>query len=86
MAICEEYRAAATLDYKHDEADRGTRRITCPALVLWSHSGAVAAWYQPLDVWKAWADDVRGGPLPAGHFLAEEAPDETARRLTEFLA
>jgi len=84
-AICEEYRAAATLDYEHDEADRGTRRIACPTLVLWSSSGAVAAWYRPLDVWKAWADDVRGGPVRAGHFLPEEAPDETARRLLEFL-
>jgi haloacetate dehalogenase len=85
-AICEEYRAAATLDYEHDEADRGTRRIGCPTLVLWSHSGPVASWYQPLDVWNAWADDVRGGPVAAGHFLPEEAPAETTRRLTEFLA
>jgi haloacetate dehalogenase len=85
-AICEEYRAAATLDYEHDEADRGTRRIGCPTLVLWSHSGPVASRYQPLEVWNAWADDVRGGPVAAGHFLPEEAPAETARRVTEFLA
>jgi haloacetate dehalogenase len=84
-AICEEYRAAATLDCEHDEADRGNRRITCPTLVLWSHTGPVAAWYEPLEVWKAWADDVDGGPVSAGHFIPEEAPDETARRLLEFL-
>jgi haloacetate dehalogenase len=84
-AICEEYRAAATLDYQHDEADRARRRIACPTLALWSATGAVAAWYEPLEVWKAWADDVRGGPMASGHFLAEEAPDETARRLVEFL-
>jgi len=68
-AICEEYRAAATLDLQHDEADRGRRRITCPTLVLWSQSGAVAHWYEPLEIWSAWADDVRGGPIAAGHFL-----------------
>jgi haloacetate dehalogenase len=85
-AICEEYRAAASVDYEHDEADRGVRRIACPTLALWSHSGAVAAWYQPLEIWRTWADDVRGGPLPGGHFLAEEVPDETARRLIAFLA
>jgi haloacetate dehalogenase len=84
-AICEEYRAAATLDREHDEADRGKRRIGCPVLALWSHSGPVTAWYQPLDVWRTWADDVRGGPVAAGHFLPEEAPDETTRRLMDFL-
>jgi haloacetate dehalogenase len=85
-AICEEYRAAATLDYQHDEADRGNRRIACPVLALWSHTGALANWYQPLEVWGAWCDEVRGGPVRAGHFLPEEAPDQTTRQLLEFLA
>jgi haloacetate dehalogenase len=85
-AICEEYRAAATLDCEHDEADRGRRRIACPTLVLWSATGPVAAWYEPLELWRAWADDVRGGPLPAGHFLPEEAPEEVLRQLLEFLS
>jgi haloacetate dehalogenase len=85
-AICEQYRAAATLDYQHDEADRGRRRIACPTLALWSDTGSVAAWYEPLEIWKAWADEVSGGPVSAGHFLPEEAPDETARRLLDFLA
>jgi haloacetate dehalogenase len=80
-AICEQYRAAATLDYQHDEADRGRRRITCPTLALWSQSGAVAGWYQPLEVWRTWAEEVHGGPIAAGHFLPEEAPDQTARHL-----
>jgi haloacetate dehalogenase len=85
-AICEEYRAAATLDYRHDEADRGRRRTACPVLALWSRTGAVAAWYDPLEIWRAWCDDVRSGPVPAGHFLPEEAPGETARHLLEFLS
>jgi haloacetate dehalogenase len=84
-AICEEYRAAATLDCAHDEADRG-RGIGCPVLVLWSHRGPVANWYRPLEVWGAWADDVRGGPGAAGHFFPEEAPEETARQLLAFLS
>ena len=85
-AICEQYRAAATLDYQHDEADRGTRRITCPVLALWSHGGPVANWYRPLEVWRTWADEVHGGPISAGHFLPEEAPDRTTHHLIEFLA
>lgn len=85
-AICEQYRAAATLDYRHDRADRGRRRITCPTLALWSESGPLAAWYRPLEIWRAWCDQVDGAPIPAGHFLPEEAPDLTAHRLIEFLA
>jgi haloacetate dehalogenase len=85
-AICEEYRAAATLDVRHDEADRGKRLIMCPTLVLWSGDGTLGDWYQPLDVWRAWAHDVRGGPISCGHFIPEEAPDDTLRNLIEFLA
>ena len=85
-AICEQYRAATTLDYAHDEADRGRAAITCPVLALWSVTGAVNAWYQPLQLWQQWAPDVRGHPIDAGHFLPEEAPDETTRELLAFLA
>ncbi|KAB2343685.1 alpha/beta fold hydrolase [Actinomadura rudentiformis] len=85
-AICEEYRAAATLDHEHDRADRGRRRITCPTLALWSAAGPVAQWYEPLEVWRGWADDVRGAAIDSGHFLPEEAPDETVRHLLDFLA
>jgi haloacetate dehalogenase len=86
-AICEQYRAAATLDVDHDEHDQRSRhRITCPVLALWSAAGPVGNWYEPLDVWRRWADHVRGGPIDAGHFLPEEAPAEILRELTAFLA
>jgi haloacetate dehalogenase len=70
-AMCEDYRAGATLDVAHDEADRGTRRIGCPTLVLWGTRGSVARVDGVLDVWREWADDVRGRALDSGHFLAE---------------
>jgi haloacetate dehalogenase len=90
-AICEEYRAAATLDRAHDEADRGRgRRVACPVLVLWSGPGALGTWYAeaggPLGLWRAWADDVTGRPVEAGHFFPEELPDETADALGRFFA
>jgi haloacetate dehalogenase len=90
-AICEEYRAAATLDLEHDRADRGAgRRIACPVLALWSGRGALGTWYEaaggPLGLWRAWAGDVRGGPLDAGHFFPEELPERTAEELEGFFA
>jgi haloacetate dehalogenase len=90
-AICEEYRAAATLDRDHDRADqRAGRRIACPVLALWSGAGALGAWYAeeggPLALWRGWADDVQGAALDAGHFFPEEAPEETAEALELFFA
>jgi haloacetate dehalogenase len=86
-ALCEEYRAAATLDLEHDIADRTAgRRIACPTLALWSSTGTVAAWYDPLAVWKGWADDLQGAAVDCGHFLPEEAPDTVTRHLLDLLA
>src|SRR5688572_21741103 len=64
-AICEEYRAAATIDREHDEADRASgHRIVCPLLALWSARGPLDTWYEeeggPLSIWRAWADDFQG--------------------------
>ncbi len=82
-AMCEDYRAAATLDFACDEADRGTRRIACPVLALWGRD-VLAEWYDVLAIWRDWADDVRGQALDCGHYLAEEAPDETYTALHAF--
>jgi haloacetate dehalogenase len=83
-SVCEQYRAAAALDYRYDTADRGSRRIACPVLVLWGKHSAVDAWYDPLAVWRAWADNVRGRALDCGHFLPEEAPEESFTALNPF--
>ena len=88
-AICEEYRAAATLDREHDAEDRlAERRIACPVLALWSDRGPLAQWYLevggPVGIWQAWADDVRGLPVAAGHFFPEEIPQDTAAALSSF--
>lgn len=88
-AICEEYRAAATVDREHDKADRaGNRRIACPVLALWSAEGGLNNWYEdvggPLSLWRVWADDVRGHPVKGGHFFPEVRPQETAEELGRF--
>jgi haloacetate dehalogenase len=84
-AICEEYRASITHDYQSDAADRNRRRTQCPVLALWSGRSAFHRTYDVLAVWREWADDVRGRALDCGHFLPEEAPDQTWDELRRFL-
>jgi haloacetate dehalogenase len=83
-AMCEDYRAGATIDYALDEADRGRRRIACPVLALWGAHGSLPHWYDVLAIWRDWADEVQGHGLECGHYLAEEAPAETADELQRF--
>jgi haloacetate dehalogenase len=88
-AICEEYRAAATIDREHDVADlEAGRRISCPVLALWSNPGPLSTWYAdeggPLALWRELADDVTGWPVDGGHFFPEEHPHETAAALAAF--
>ncbi len=86
-AMCEDYRAGATCDFELDEADRKAgRRITCPVLALWGERGHMPLWYDVLDIWRDWADDVSGEALPCGHYLAEEAPTQTLQQIRAFLA
>jgi haloacetate dehalogenase len=89
-AICEEYRAAATLDRVHDEADRRAgRTIACPVLALWSEGSSLDTWYAdaggPLGILRQWAATVSGRALRGGHFFPEQNPDETVAALREFM-
>lgn len=83
---CEDYRAAASIDLIHDQADRGLgRKVTCPMLALWAEKGLMHKKYDVVAVWRDYATQVSGKALPAGHFLPEEAPTETLAALREFL-
>ena len=85
--MCEDYRAAATIDLVHDRASRAAgERVRCPMLVLWGTRGSIGKWYDPLALWRAYcAAEVVGGPIPSGHYLAEEAPTETLAAFDAFL-
>jgi haloacetate dehalogenase len=86
--ICEDYRAAATIDLEHDRESRAVGvKLRCPLLALWGAKGKVGVWYDPLAVWRGYsAAEVTGGPVASGHYLAEEAPEEVLAALDGFLS
>jgi haloacetate dehalogenase len=87
-AMLEDYRAGLGVDRAADEADRAAgRRLRCPVLVAWSGRDDTADYGDPLEIWSAWADDVRGPVvIDSGHHMAEEAPEQVAAALREFFA
>jgi len=85
-AICEDYRASATIDLEHDRADVATdRRLAMPLRVLWGANGVVGACFDVLALWRERADDVSGRALPCGHYVAEEAPDALIEEALAYL-
>ena len=82
-ASCEDYRAAASIDLVHDDAD-GARKLAQPLLALWGAHGVVHRCFDVLALWRSRAEDVRGWALPGGHYLAEELPDEVAEAFEGF--
>ena len=79
MGMCEDYRAASTIDLVHDRMSRSEGRVVqCPMLVLWGEKGKVGGWYDPPSIWAQYCSgNVTGGAMPSGHYIAEEAPAET---------
>lgn len=83
-ATCEDYRAAASIDIRHDDEDAG-RKVSAPLLAMWGRHGVIERCFDCLALWRERAVHVQGDALPGGHYLAEELPEEVARRLAEFM-
>jgi haloacetate dehalogenase len=83
---CEDYRASAGIDLDHDRESRARGdKIACDLLVLWGERGVVNRLFKPLELWRAQCSGVvTGQVLPAGHFIPEELPDQTAAALRQF--
>jgi haloacetate dehalogenase len=86
--MCEDYRAAATLDLDHDRESRSAgQKVRCQMLVLWGRKGKIEQWYDALAVWREYCSSpVEGGALQSGHYLAEEDPDAVVAELRRFFA
>jgi haloacetate dehalogenase len=84
--MCEDYRAAATIDLVHDRESRAAgNKVHCPMRVHWGAKGRIGQWYEPLALWRRYCDGaVTGGPVESGHYLAEEAPAAVVESFVEF--
>ncbi|QGZ60391.1 alpha/beta fold hydrolase [Paraburkholderia acidisoli] len=84
-AMCEDYRASATIDLEHDRADleRGNK-VACPLRVLWGEAGVIERCFDPLAEWRKVARDVSGRALPCGHYIPEEASDVLVEEMLAF--
>lgn len=86
--MCEDYRAAATIDLDHDRESRTNgERIRCDLLALWGSQGIIGKFYDPLAVWRSYCDGtVSGSEVRSGHYLAEESPDEVLAAFEAFFS
>ncbi len=82
--MCEDYRAAASIDLKHDEADLA-KKITCPLLTLWSTRGPIGRQFDVLKIWKERGTNVTGKGLDGGHYLQEDLPEQVVSEITALL-
>ncbi len=86
IGMCEDYRAACTIDLVHDRMSRAEgRQVQCPMLALWGKNGKVGGWYDPVAIWREYcAAEVVGAGVQSGHYLAEEAPGEVIGHFESF--
>src|SRR5687767_5322100 len=82
--MCEDYRAGASIDLKHDEADL-SKKIACPLLTLWGLKGPMGRIHDVLAIWKERGVSVTGKGVAAGHNVQEDAPAEVLAELRPFL-
>ena len=83
QAMCEDYRAAASIDLEHDRADLN-KKIECPLLVLWGENGTMQQLYDVPAVWRDRARAITTHALPCGHWMPEEVPDAVYEQLHGF--
>lgn len=85
-AMCECFRAGFHLDRVHDAEDRADgRTIRCPTRVMWGERGVVGRHFDLRDIWSRWCDSPAFLPMPTGHFIPEEAPEEVLSALRAFI-
>lgn len=88
-AMCNDYRASASIDMEEATADlENGRLVQCPLMVLWGKQGVIESQFDPLKEWQAVVDSkvkVEGHSVESGHYIPEEAPDATVDAINSFL-
>lgn len=84
--VCEDYRAAVTVDFEMDKADfEAGRKVKCPAAIFWGEKSHTEKFFDPRAAWPQYCADIRRiRPLPCGHYPAEQVPDEVYSELSAF--
>lgn len=86
--MCEDYRAGLRIDRAHEEADRAAgRKVACPMLFLEAEHDDIDIHGDPVAIWRPWVSGaLSAAVIDSGHHQAEEAPDQVAAALLDFLA
>jgi len=84
--VCEDYRAAVTVDMAMDTADfEAGRKVNCPTAVYWGEKSHTEKYYNPRTAWPQYSSNiVRIRSLPCGHYPAEQVPDDVYDELSAF--
>ncbi len=84
--VCEDYRAAVTIDMAMDTADfEAGRKVACPAAIYWGEYSHTHKYFDPLKAWPQYCSDIRRiKSLPCGHYPAEQVPEEVYSELCGF--
>jgi pimeloyl-ACP methyl ester carboxylesterase len=87
-AMCQDYRAASTLDLEESRKDlEAGRKMECPLMVLWGKYGVIEACFDAVEEWRAVAKDgsqVSGRSVESGHYVPEHAPDDVVSSIEKF--
>ncbi|KAJ9157922.1 Fluoroacetate dehalogenase [Pleurostoma richardsiae] len=89
-AMCQDYRASATLDLDEarDDLNNG-KLVRCPLRVLWGKHGVIEKCFDAMKEWRAVTEEginVDGHSLDSGHYIPEQVPDDVMFNILEFLA
>ena len=84
--VCEDYRAAVTVDMAMDTADfEAGRKVNCPTAVYWGEKSHTEKYFDPRTAWPLYCTNIaRIRSLPCGHYPAEQVPDEVYSELSAF--